>query len=90
LARNVQPRHAAGGARGARKFQGGLATATADIHHPFADTRSGEDKQGVRHRRERDVSVLLSSNPDIAAFPFQKASMSALISSRARPFDSSY
>jgi hypothetical protein len=42
---NVQPRHAAGGTYGARKFQRGRATATADIHHPFAGMRSGKDKQ---------------------------------------------
>jgi hypothetical protein len=66
---NVQPRHAAGGSHGARKLQRRCTTATTDIHHPFAGTRRGKSEQGVRHRRERDVGVLLSSHPDIATFP---------------------
>src|SRR3974390_2759563 len=39
----------------------------ADIHHPLAGAWSSKAEQGVRHRCERDVGVLLPSHPGVAA-----------------------
>src|SRR5215472_3229221 len=64
---NVEPHHAAGRTDGARKLQRGRAAAAADIHHPLAGARCSKAEQGVRHRCERDVGVLLPSHPGVAA-----------------------
>jgi hypothetical protein len=53
--------------------------------HPFAGTRIGKGKQGVRHRPERDVCVLLSSHPDIAAFPAPKQDVGVDLFRRGHP-----
>src|SRR5262249_31475336 len=68
----TDPCHAARGADGARKLQRGRATTTADIHHPLAGARRGKGQQGIRHRRECNVGVLLSGHPGMAALPIPK------------------
>src|SRR5262249_37299358 len=64
---NVEPPHPARPAHGARKPQRGRAAAAADIPHPLAGAWCSKAEQGVRHRCERDVGVLLPSHPGVAA-----------------------
>jgi hypothetical protein len=64
---DVQRRYVAGGADGARILQHGRATAAADVQHPLAGAPRGEGEQRLRHRRQRDVGLLVSRHPALAA-----------------------
>jgi hypothetical protein len=80
---NVQPRHAAGGTCGARKFERGRATATADIHPPGSPAR-GSAKASKAFVTGASVMSGCSYRATLISPPFAlPSSMSALISSGA-------